>query len=385
MNPYNRFSLFSSSVTAALILAVLAMSGPAILKAVNQSGANLTNLGVFAVAAVTVMVVFWMAFTEVILPSLFRLDWVRKMILGRYYIEGTWLQAEKGGETAHIAVIDIQPNGKSFTFSGYALDENMDVNSNVLLELSKFDWPFLTFKYRNSLSDGSDGQRDGVGEVQFEMNRAAARRYNGYSQYIKADVRTRLEGAKLTKGSQVRRLRTLEGREEIVDQYWDLFFGRQERRMNKTADLSPVSAPVAEDRPAERQTEEPKAAPIAAAPVKASKEPATESMDDDLLVLDRPVTETDERRTGDAERPTDLEEHVIPRRRVSDWKADEAEEAGNAPDLSDDEIEPAEAGLQKAEADAKPAGGDEVKSSDTKPAGARQADQKRVFDARHVL
>lgn len=368
MNPYNRFSLFSSSVTAALILAVLAVSGQAIFKAVQQFGTSPTELGIVAVAAVTIMVVFWMAFTEVILPSLFRLNWVRKMILGRYYIEGTWLQAEKGQGAAHIAVIDIQPNGKNFTFSGYALDENLDVNSNVLLELAKFDWPFLTFKYRNSLSDGSDGQRDGVGEVQFEMNQASARRYNGFSQYIKSDERKRLEGTKLTRATDVRRLRTLEGREEIVDHYWDLFFGREDRRLKKARQMRPVAAAET----ARKIAEERVPAPV----VDDAFAPAHEEAP---LELTQPA---EERRTGHSERPSDLEEHVIPRRRATDWKGDEAEAEGNDPGV---DLETADADPQNVEADVKPADEAMTQKASEEPEKADQASQKRVFDARHVM
>ena len=363
MNPYNRFSLVSSSVTAALILAIIAVASPHILSLINQFQGSALEMGLICAGTVTVMVVFWMAVTEVILPTLFRLNWVRKLILGRYYIEGTWLQAEKSAHAAHVAVIDIQPNGKSFTFSGYALDENLNVNSNVLLELSRFDWPFLTYKYRNSLSDGADGQRDGVGEVQFEMNRSAARRYNGFSQYIKNHERVRLEGAKLVRNADVKRLRTLEGREEIVDQYWDLFFGREARRLQKQAKAqTAVPVKAADDFFRVGGVVAPTASGVQA--VKAKEAEASEPLD-----LTDTVPVSDERRTGEAERPSDLEEHVIPRRRVSDWQ-----EA----DLKKDEAD--------AEADATTASAKPEEKSETSEGGVKTpVTRKGVFDARHVM
>ena len=126
-----------------------------------------------------------------------------------------------------MAVVDIQPNGKSFIFSGYALNKNLETEANTLIELSKFEWPFMTYKYRNSLSDGSDGHREGIGELQFEMNRESARRYNGFLQYVKAEERVRIEGAKLVKNTEVKQLRTLEGRHDVFEKYWTLFFDRQ--------------------------------------------------------------------------------------------------------------------------------------------------------------
>jgi hypothetical protein len=408
MNPYNRFSLVSSSVTAALILAILALSGPGLVTAMAGLESTPVQMGIMAAGAVTVLVVFWMAFTEVILPSLFRLNWVRKMILGRYYIEGTWLQSEKGSDASHIAVIDIQPNGKAFTFSGYALDENLEVNSNVLLELSRFDWPFLTYKYRNSLSDGADGQRDGVGEVQFEMNRDAARRYNGYSQYIKNDQRIRLEGTKLVQNADVKRLRTLEGREEIVDKYWDLFFGRQERRLNKIRNMQPVAAerelpevivPTESVKRAEKS--EPEFETFETADFKAPEKRAEKEIQNDELVLDTPRASeeepalelttraeaelnSDERRKAMGERPSDLEEHVIPRRRASDWTADTPEE--DIAKLEPGEMtETAEAAAQNAQADAQPDDQNAPQKPADQTAQTSQTGQKRVFDARHVM
>lgn len=399
MNPYNRFNLFSSSVTAGLILTGLAASGPTLLEILSRFESNPTSQGLMIAGAVTVMVVFWMAFTEVILPSLFRVNWVRKAILGRYFIEGTWLQSEKGADSSHIAVIDIQPKGKSFTFSGYALDEDLNVNSNVLLELSAFNWPFMTYTYRNSLSDGSDGRRDGVGEVQFEMNQTAARRYNGYSQYIKSDQRIRLEGAKLVRSQDVRNLRTLEGREEIVEKYWDLFFGRQDRRLARRKSPAPVtavsevSAAAMSAKLSNRQTRvdlfEPEAGTAQPEPVKAREEKSMPLDLTDRVVAKTELTETsqmkDDRRKGEVERPVDLEESIIPRRRLSDWTSEDEEKSAMNEEMSDISQQKADAGTQNADADASP--------TDTGPAivqpvseeQSSPAKQKRVFDARHVM
>jgi hypothetical protein len=163
--------------------------------------------------------------TEAIFPALFRFSSVRQMVLGKYFIEGTWLQAERGApEGPRLSVIDIQPSGNGFIFSGYALNSSLEVESNTLIEFSRFDWPFMTYKYRNSLSDGGDGQREGVGEIQFEMNASAAVRYNGFAQFVKNGRRVKIDGAKLTKSREVRRLRTLDGRRDVLEKYWNLFF-----------------------------------------------------------------------------------------------------------------------------------------------------------------
>jgi hypothetical protein len=230
--------------------------------------------------AVTVLVVFWLALTEAIFPSLFRFNAVRRAILGKYYIEGTWLQAERGTAGGNrLAVIDIQPAGRSFIFSGYALSKDLEIESNTLIEFSKFEWPFMTYKYRNSLSDGSDGQRDGVGEIQFEMNRTAATRYNGFAQFVKTARRIKIEGAKLTKNAEVKRLRKLESRKSVLEKYWTLFFNTS---------LNTAAAP--------------------------------QTMGSRPVIVEAARSPLEERRQGLAA----AEGTVVPRRRASDWRNEDA-------------------------------------------------------------
>ena len=185
MNPYARFGLLSNTVSAAILVGGLATFGLPVFDAIMAvAGDNQTAMWGAMGGAITVLVVFWLAMTEAIFPTLFRFNSVRKLVLGKYYVEGTWLQSEKDDQFQRMSVIDIQPDGKSFIFSGYSLNQDLEIESNTLIEFSKFEWPFMTYKYRNSLSDGSDGLREGVGEIQFEMNRSAARRYNGFCRYF---------------------------------------------------------------------------------------------------------------------------------------------------------------------------------------------------------
>ena len=281
MNPYARFGLVSNTVSAAILVGGLATLGLPVFEAISNvaGGSGPAMWGALA-GAVTVLVVFWLAMTEAIFPTLFRFNTVRKLVLGKYYVEGTWLQAEKSDGVQRMSVIDIQPDGKSFIFSGYALNEDLEIESNTLIEFSKFEWPFMTYKYRNSLSDGADGRREGVGEIHFEMNRDSARRYNGYLQYVRGSDRMKIEGAKLTVQSEVRRLRSLDGRQKIFGKYWELFFNSSLRK-ETVAVSAPAESPfqpVQEVTPAERRSEAPA--------------------------------------------PTTAEGDVIPRRRASDWRQD---------------------------------------------------------------
>lgn len=319
MNPYMRFSLVSNTVSAALVLGALTIYGPAGMEAATaSSGGSGPALWAALAAGVGVLVVFWVAMTEAIFPSLFRFDSVRKLVLGKYYMEGTWLQAERGDGVTRMSVIDIQPKGRRFTFTGYSLNEDLEIESNTRIEFSRFDWPFMVYKHRNSLSDGADGLAEGVGEIQFEMNRSAARRYNGFLQFVRNQQRLKVEGVKLRSGREIKRLRSLEGRREIFSKYWELFFNRS---IGDTAHKGIMT----EQEPARS------ARPL---PVMEDAMPGAEP----AYETARPV----ERRVNDTPPPADAD-GVIPRRRVSDWQK------GATGEMPDDAAKPTEAAFHNDE------------------------------------
>ena len=330
MNPYSRFTTVSTLMAATLTIgAVLAFGMPA-FEAISKYNGGQTGPGLMAAtgASLALLVVGWLAMTEVIFPLVFRISAVRKMVLGKYYIEGTWLQAERGQDEKRMSVIDIQPDGNRFIFSGYSLNEELEIQSNIMIEFSRFEWPFMVYKYRNSLSDGSDGRRDGVGEIQLEMNRSSARRYNGFLQYVKSDERLKIEGAKLIGEAEVDQLRRLDGRHKIFDKYWKLFFHSAMR-----AQTFKVLPPRAEETPASdkavaaSEPHVPSQDAIKTLGTSFEPSPANLNMGPQRATASsRPVgangrpVERRSQQSGVASRNG----RVVPRRRASDWRDTEA-------------------------------------------------------------
>lgn len=328
MNPYSRFTTLSNVMAAIITVgAVLAFSMPA-FEAVSQIGDSTgPTLMAATGGALALLVVGWLAMTEAIFPLIFRIPTVRQMVLGKYFIEGTWLQAERGSDEKRMSVIDIQPDGKRFIFSGYSVNQDLEIQSNIMIEFSRFEWPFMVYKYRNSLSDGGDGRRDGVGEIQLEMNRASARRYNGFLQYVKSDERLKIEGAKLVNGAEVRQLRELDGRQLVFEKYWKLFF---HRAMKPTGALSrPVEEMQVRELPKADMPNVPAAAPVAVAqPATPPVAPTVPTAPVTALRAQygaptvRPLTATPtriERRRAGETRAVPGDDIVVPRRRATDW------------------------------------------------------------------
>jgi hypothetical protein len=311
MNPYSRFNKVSNLLAAGVIVALVLVFGLPGFERISNLANGDTGLTLMATigAGIALLVVGWLALTGTIFPILFRVTALRRLILGKYYIEGTWLQAERGAAERRMSVIDIQPDGYRFIFSGYALNEELEIEANTLIEFSRFEWPFMVYKYRNSLSDGSDGKREGVGEIQLEMNQASARRYNGFLQYVRSSERLKIEGAKLTSQAEVRSLRRLDGRQRVFEKYWKLFFHRAMRPS------SLYTYPV-RDEAYERATvlrEETARVAATAAPVQTrSHEPHAAP----------PLERRDPtRRAVSSEGQT-----VVPRRRATDWASDDRRE-----------------------------------------------------------
>lgn len=223
MTPYTRFDRISSGASVAILLALVGLGAPRLVafsSALSPREGAMAVIGALAVLALT-----WICLRGLIFPVLFRLSSVRRMVLGKQYVEGTWLAAERGGaKGARLAVVNIRPARYGFTVTGHTLTPDFEVESNSRVEHFALDWPVLSYKMRNALSDGTDGQSEGIGELQFDENVAMPLRFTGFSELLGAGRRVRIEGAKLTRWRDVRSLRKLDARRDVLGRYWQQFY-----------------------------------------------------------------------------------------------------------------------------------------------------------------
>lgn len=283
MNPYSRFRLVTNFLAAALVAGGLcalwpAASGMLAAAAGGVTAAYWAGVGIAALLTVTGSLLL----TEALLPALFQWSVLRKLVLGRDYVEGTWLQAERGPSgTERLTVMHLRAAGAGYELSAYSLNEDNEIESNRIIAWSKLDGPVLSCAYRTLMPDGAGNQAQFTSELMFEQRRGAPRSVAGFGVAAGSTRRFQIEGVKLTRWSERRRLRKLEQRGEVVAHYWNLFFG------------------VVADMPAER-----------------------------LPDADRPVVVvTETRRTPFIERrdPDNVPEPgtVVARRRASDWRQED--------------------------------------------------------------
>lgn len=242
MNPYSRFRLISNTATTALIAGSLCAAWPlasAMLVTAIGGAGTAYQLAVAGIAAGLVLAA--LAISEWIFPALFQMSFLRRIVLGKHYIEGTWLQAERGpAGSERLTVLHLRPSGYGFDLSGYSLNQESEIESNRMIEYSRLDGPVLTYAYRSLMPDGAGNQARGMGELMFEQRGGAPKAYSGHGEPIGAR-RFQVEGVKLTKWSERRRLRKLEQRSGIVTHYWGLYFGGP---VGMAEDAAPVVAPT---------------------------------------------------------------------------------------------------------------------------------------------
>ncbi|MDP3459727.1 MAG: hypothetical protein Q8S09_10680 [Hyphomonas sp.] len=284
MNPYSRFRLISNTATAALPAGLLCAVWPVASDMLATATGGLTPVYWASVAGVAAgLVLASLVLTEWVFPSLFQLGFLRRIVLGRDYVEGTWLQAERGPSgSERLTVLHVRPSGYGFGLSGFCLNQESEIESNRMIEYAKLDGPVLSYAYRSLMPDGAGNQAKGSSELMFEQRRGAPKAYSGHGDAGGGARRFQIEGVKLTKGSERRRLLRIEQRSDVVETYWALFFG------------TPAADDAAYEPPAVRRPVVAQAAPV--------------------VFVDRRDPESHPVEDGS----------VITRRRASDWRSEDA-------------------------------------------------------------
>jgi hypothetical protein len=161
-------------------------------------------------------------------------------------------------------------------------DRGGDIDGRRMVEFTKLNGPALSHAGRQDLPDG---QTQYVHELIFEGRRGAPKAFGGYGHVAGSARRHAIEGVKLTRGSERRRLGKLETRGEITAKYWALFFDAKDVA---GADEVPQARPAIIAR----------RVVVAEAPAM----PPPERRSEERLVADGPV---------------------IQRRRASDWRSED--------------------------------------------------------------
>jgi hypothetical protein len=131
------------------------------------------------------------------------LNWrfVRKLLLRRQFVEGTWIDVvQRDGAPSVIGIVRFEPSGSFISYSG----ENLDVRTGAYLghfstEMVANAWPRIRFKYTAfDHASSSDPFVQGFGELQFLGEMRYPDRYVGYCIDSLRGQRHLIEGRRIT-------------------------------------------------------------------------------------------------------------------------------------------------------------------------------------------
>lgn len=296
MTPYSRFRTISNVTTTALVIGAVFAVWPVASDMIAAATGSLTPAYWAATAGAALMVlIVSLTISGAVFPLLFRMGFLRRMVLGQHYLEGLWLQAEHDDENGNrLTLVQIKPQGYGYTFSGQIFDRNLNVMSQSPVEMMRCG-P-LDISYFYATLPGSDGERSDSGRahLSFRPFRGRALAYTGYGQSDLMRHSFRIEGVKVRKWKELRRLQKRDMQAEILSAYWEKFFNETVTmdealpEVPEMADLQEAFEPPAIRRPVIVETRQP-------------------------AFVDR--------RSGDGE--TSEDGPVIQRRRASDWRSED--------------------------------------------------------------
>lgn len=226
MNPYERFRTVSSFIAAALVLTGVVAAGPAVRSAIaDLSGTSQPMHWAALAASGATLLVIWSVLAGVVLPGILKLGLFRRLVLGRAYVEGSWIQAERGGANGpRLSIVSLKPGRKGLVLSSATLTRTGEIESSLQAEFHDVSWPGIAFKFRETLPADAGKPSEGLGTLQFDLTGGTPRRYSGSLQPVGRETCTKTEGVKLTSWRERRQLRSLDGRRDVISKYWSAFF-----------------------------------------------------------------------------------------------------------------------------------------------------------------
>jgi len=123
----------------------------------------------FAIVIITVSVIIMKFF----IGSLFvQSRTLRRVLLGRQYIEGTWFDImRKDNKAAEVGFSRISYTHEGIEYSGEDYNLEMDQCFPFRAEIVQMNWPTLHYVYTSNRSDSKEQTTKGYGEIDFQTER----------------------------------------------------------------------------------------------------------------------------------------------------------------------------------------------------------------------
>lgn len=149
---------------------------------------------------------------------------VRRLFLGRQYVEGAWFDyVTREAQPRLVGIIRVEAKGGSLSYYGSNFSPDGVFQGNFTTRTVAFDWPALRFTYGPTF-DAADGDHDasfltGFGEIVFQgRDDGIPLAYNGYCIDSAQGVH-RITGERIVDTDDLVDLTTLQGQARVVRQH----------------------------------------------------------------------------------------------------------------------------------------------------------------------
>ena len=121
--------------------------------------------------------------------------WLRRLLLGRQFVEGTWFDLSvEDGQPIIVGVSRVEFSGTTVRFSGEDFAVDGTRQGHYLADLTSLEWPKLKYKYTYHVSDAPQLSKQGYGEAQFIERDGPPKEYVGFYFELLVGKRVTYEG-----------------------------------------------------------------------------------------------------------------------------------------------------------------------------------------------
>lgn len=173
MDPIDRLRRLQATLGVSLGIA-----GEEILSASVQQLRPGSWLGVVAALAVVGLCVLGV---RLLLDASFGVSRrLRRWILGRYCVEGTWFDVmHRVDEPVSIGISRIEYDGRDLRFRGFDVDLASRRSQPYTSQLAQIEWPHLHYTYDQQRPDRQAASVQGYGRLRFDTTEGRPRSYTG--------------------------------------------------------------------------------------------------------------------------------------------------------------------------------------------------------------
>jgi hypothetical protein len=150
---------------------------------------------------------------------------LRKLLLGRQYVEGSWIDVVRFNDGRELfGIVRIEPDGNSLRYGGENYDRKANYCGNFASKMIEADFPVISFKYLDNPSM-RETYSEGIAVLTFEEQDAARPvRYTGACvDYYHAEAEA-IEAWKIETRGDLQRLADPSQRKAVVLSLIETFF-----------------------------------------------------------------------------------------------------------------------------------------------------------------